>query len=239
MLINNHTNLYPGTQSLGNTKAGTETGLSPATHDNKNNALSVTLSASGASANSTAAIAVAQYEAMVQQNGTSPSPQEKKGSENGPVEAPTLSSLPSIKTFNEADVRDYEKKLANAFAVAGIDTSQTISLTTDFEGKVIVKGDHPDKERIEAMFAEDKDLRNGFVQTNQHYLFKELYRLNQEWAQKIDAGVNIDMASEWLVRSAKQATAASANGLTLTNGSFNDPFSPQNIVAKLNKAYGV
>ena len=105
MQINNHTNLYPGTQSLGFTKAGTETGLSPATHDSKNNALSVTLSASGASANSTAAIAVAQYEAMVQQNGTSPSPQEKKGTGNGPVEAATLSSLPQIKTFNEADVR--------------------------------------------------------------------------------------------------------------------------------------
>lgn len=238
MLINNHPNSFPGNYSVGSTKAMPDSGSS-SSKDSKNNTPLVTLSANAQSEQSTAAKAVTQYEAMTQQNGTTQRSQETETTEGEHVKAVTLSSTPPIKLFSEADVHDYEKKLANAFANAGIDTSHRISLSTDYEGKVIVKGDHPDKDRIEAVFAEDKDLRDGFVQTSQHYLLKEIYRLNQEWAQKVDAGVNIDLASEWLVRSAKQATAASANGLTLSNGSFDDPFSSRGLVAKLSNAYGV
>lgn len=169
---------------------------------------------------SAAAKAVRQYEEMIQQSEITQRSKAAESSDAESVEALALNSIPPIKSFNEADVRDYEKKLASAFADAGIDTSQAISLTTDYDGNVVVKGDHPDKDRIEAIFAEDKDLRNGFVLTSQHYLFKELYQLNQQWAQKIDAGVSINAASEWLVRSTKQASAASSNGLTLSNGRF-------------------
>ncbi|MTJ00084.1 MAG: hypothetical protein FH752_15835 [Marinobacter adhaerens] len=237
MLINNHPNSFPSNYSVGSTKAMPDSGSSSS--KDSNNTPLVTLSANAQSEQSTAAKAVKQYEATIQQNGTTQQSQETESKEGQPAKAVTLSSIPPVKMFNEADVRDYEKKLANAFSNAGIDTSQPISLSTDYQGKVIVKGDHPDKDRIEAMFAEDKDLRNGFVQTSQHYLLKEIYRLNQELAQKVDGGVNIDLASEWLVRSAKQATAASANGLTLRNGSFDDPFSSRALVAKLSNAYGV
>lgn len=229
----NNSSIYSNNHSLGNAKPNTNIAALSTAQNSKATTISVTLSANSQSGESSAARAVAQYEAMIQQNGITQSQDDE------PVEEMNLSSLPPIKIFTEADVRDYEKNLTKALEAAGIDTSKSISLTTDYEGKVIVKGDHPDKERIEAIFAEDKDLRNGFVQTSQHYLFKELYRLNQEWAQKVDAGVDIDAASQWLLRSAKQATAASANGLTLSQGSFNDPFTSQGVVAKISSAYGV
>ena len=226
MLINN--NLIPTqSQPLGLDTPTSEQKVNPASQNGNSHAFSVTLSEK----QSNAMRAAEQYEAIIQQHS------EIQKSEE-PVESMSLSSLPSIKFFNEADVQAYEKKLVSAFAAAGIDTSQKISLTTDFEGNVIVKGDHPDKEKIEAMFAEDTDLRNGFVQTSQHYLFKELYRLNQEWAKKVDAGVDIDLASEWLLSSAKQATAASANGLTLSDGNFSDPYASQGTVARIKSAYG-
>lgn len=226
MLITNQAGVIPASRQTQATTAR------PAPSSSATEASPVTLSAQAKTSQSAAAQAVAQFESMVQQS------QARPHSQNSTASGSTLGTIPSIKTFSEADVRDYEKKLMQTFEAAGIDTTQQISLTTDYEGKVVVQGDHPDKQKIEAMFAEDKDLRNGFVQTSQHYLFKELYRLNQEWARKVDAGIDIELASQWLVSSARQATAASANGLTLNEGRFRDPYVSQGTAAKVAGAYG-
>jgi hypothetical protein len=48
------------------------------------------------------------------------------------------------------------------FQKEGIDTSQEAVLQSDMNGKVIVAGNHPDKARIEELFANDPGLTNRF-----------------------------------------------------------------------------
>lgn len=69
--------------------------------------------------------------------------------------------------------REYEQGLAGLqsrltleFAKAGIDTSAAFQLQTDPSGRVVVAGNHPQKEKIEQMFAENPSLRDDFVKVN-------------------------------------------------------------------------
>jgi hypothetical protein len=137
----------------------------------------------------------------------------------------SLDSVSGIKIFNEADVKAYEENLMSVLSQRGIDTLQPIKFGFDYQGNVIVKNDHPDKEAIEAVFKEDMELRNGMVQTSQHYLFKELYALHQQWAQKIESGMSEEAAGNWLINVVQQAVnKSSSEGVTLTAEGFQDPF---------------
>lgn len=180
----------------------------------------VSLSANATDNTSAQARAVAKYEDMTRVYSTVVAPEEEEEATTGT----TLNGLQPIKLFNADDVAEYEEKLANAFAKAGVDTSQDIDLAIDYEGNVYVKNDHPDKEKIEQIFKEDRDLQQGLIQTETFYLFKELYRLTQEWAQKIDSGMSEEMAGQWLLRSSKQAQKVSGEGLTFREGGMVDPF---------------
>lgn len=153
----------------------------------------------------------------------------------GPVR---LDDLSSIKFFNEADVKAYEENLMSVLSQRGIDTSQPIQFGFDYQGNVVVKNDHPDKDAIEAVFKEDMDLRNGMVQTSQHYLFKELYALHQQWAQKIESGMSEEAAGNWLIGVVQQAVSkSSSEGLTLTADGFQDPFAQSSNTSLAMKAY--
>jgi hypothetical protein len=57
-----------------------------------------------------------------------------------------------------------EAKLDKLFAQQGIDTSQEIRLQVGADGQVVVTNDHPQREQIQQMFADDPQLRNDFVQ---------------------------------------------------------------------------
>lgn len=48
------------------------------------------------------------------------------------------------------------------FLENGVSLSPPVELTTDGEGAVRVKGDHPDKEKIEQLFEDNPDLANDF-----------------------------------------------------------------------------
>lgn len=122
-------------------------------------------------------------------------------------------------------------------ASRGIDTSQRMDLATDFEGKVIVNNDHPDKEAIEATFREEKELRNGFVQTSNFYLFREIYALHQQWANKIDNGVSEEVANVWLVGTVQNAVSKSSQGITFEGGDSRDPFSNDRAASAVMQAY--
>lgn len=63
--------------------------------------------------------------------------------------------------LGEAKAR-YQDRLRSALSEAGIDTSVPLRLQLDTAGRVVVAGDHPDKARIEAIFAEDGQLANVF-----------------------------------------------------------------------------
>ena len=56
----------------------------------------------------------------------------------------------------------YRDRLMHALSAHGIDPSQPFRLTSDTQGQVRVVGDPPDKERIEAIFAEDQALTQAF-----------------------------------------------------------------------------
>lgn len=197
--------------------------------------IQVSLSQSAQDPNSSAARAVDQYEQMAQQYG-------RQADGVQPAKEVDIRDLEPVKLFTEADVQAYEKTLSNKLAAAGVDTSIPIKFGFDFEGNVIVKNDHPDKDKIEAVFKDDQDLRNGMVQTSNHYLFKELYRLNQEWAAKIESGVSEEAAANWLLDSAKKATAKAAEGVTFQSGKTVDPFGNRGggeLTSSMKQAYGV
>ena len=87
---------------------------------------------------------------------------------------------------------DLQGVLGNKFRTAGIDTSKPIDLETDSHGNVRVANDHPDKEKIEQIFADDPALANDFrgVQSLQslvsaaekHLEFIEAYAADPEGA---------------------------------------------------------
>jgi len=63
--------------------------------------------------------------------------------------------------LGEAKTR-YQDRLRSALSEKGIDTSVPMRLQVDTAGRVVLAGDHPDKARIEAIFAEDDQLANAF-----------------------------------------------------------------------------
>jgi len=63
--------------------------------------------------------------------------------------------------LGEAKVR-YQNRLISALSAAGIDTSAPLKLEVDTAGRIVVAGAHPDKARIEALFAEDGQLAGAF-----------------------------------------------------------------------------
>lgn len=178
-----------------------------------------------------------QYNAMVndviaQQAASAPSSEtEEAASVNSRQE------LGSIKLFDQADVENYHEQLLEKLSSLGVDTSQPIDFGFDYEGKVVVKNDHPDKATIEAAFSEDMELRNGMVQTSTFYLFQELFALNEQWAEKLEAGISEEIAGQWLVNAAKSATNKSSQGLRFEGGATQDPFASSPSRGLASKAY--
>jgi len=158
---------------------------------------------------------------------------------NNEVQSPiSIHDLPPIMLFNQDDVDAYDKHLMDTLASHGIDTSQPIDFKFSYDGRVTVKNDHPNKEAIEAVFAEDMDLRNGLVQTSNFYMFQELFNLNQQWADKLASGISEDVAGQWLVNAAKSATAKNAQGISYAGGSSQDPFANSSSTSLASRAYG-
>ena len=81
---------------------------------------------------------------------------------------------------NSAAFRD---ELSNRFRDAGIDTSQPVDLVVDSRGNVRTAGDHPDKDRIEALFAEDAELANEFRQLSATAELKKAVEEHLEFAR--------------------------------------------------------
>lgn len=173
-------------------------------------------------------------DAIIEQQSSADASSKSTAVENAPI---LLSDLPPLKLFNQADVKAYEKQLMSELASRGIDTSQRIDLGIDYQGNVIVKNDHPDKEAIEATFQEDMDLRNGLVQTSNFYLFREIFALHQQWANRVDSGVSEKVANVWLIDAVGGAVSKSSQGLTFEDGVSQDPFASDKTASLAMKAY--
>lgn len=124
--------------------------------------------------------------------------------------------LAPLSLPTKADVESFEKLFEQELAKAGVDTSQPIKLVSNGEGGVLVTNNHPDKDKIEAMFNDNPDLQQGFVKTEIYTTLQKIYELHQQWMQKIESGMDEEAAGQWLVNASKAAVANSE--ITINNG---------------------
>ena len=73
-----------------------------------------------------------------------------------------ISPVLELKAQNEILQKHLTSALATKLEEAGIDVSQSITLTRDADGTVTVVGDCEDKDAIEAIFAEESSLTEAF-----------------------------------------------------------------------------
>jgi hypothetical protein len=78
------------------------------------------------------------------------------------IEADGVISLDEMRDFFREKSAAFESEVRRRLNAIGVDATQTLDLTTDRKGNVRVEGDNPDKEKIEAMFADDPELANDF-----------------------------------------------------------------------------
>ncbi len=65
---------------------------------------------------------------------------------------PLQSALETLRTDFQAKLTQFREQLGNIFSDAGITGLNQLDLTTDADGNVVVANDHPQKDRIEALF---------------------------------------------------------------------------------------
>lgn len=128
-----------------------------------------------------------------------------------------LLDIGELRLPGKADLLLFERDFNNALAKAGVDTSIEIELETDYQGKVQVSNDHPDKEKIEQLFEDDADLQQQFVKAQMFQSFEKLAALHKQWQQRIESGESEETANLWLVQ-ASQALVANDSSVTFQEG---------------------
>lgn len=131
--------------------------------------------------------------------------------------AAELFELAPLSLPTKADFDAFEKDFTRELEKAGVDTRIEIKLRANGEGKIEVTNDHPDKDKIEAMFAQDSDLQQGFIKADTYQTLEKLHALHQQWQQKIAAGASEESANLWLVQAAKTMVADNT-GMTYQDG---------------------
>jgi len=122
-------------------------------------------------------------------------------------EAQSLLDMAPLSLPTKADVKAFEDLLNKKLDKAGVDTSIPLKLTINPDGTVQANNDHPDKDKIEALFKENPDLQQGYVKTETYFTMQNIYQLHQQWQQKIEGGMSEEAAGNWLVNSSKGAVA--------------------------------
>ncbi len=134
--------------------------------------------------------------------------------------------LPELTLPTQADVDLFQQDFRRAMTKAGIDWSGKIDLTINGEGKVLVKGDHPDKYRIEALFEKDSELQQGFVKTEMVHTFRKIQQLHQQREQMLNNGASEEVANQWLVDQMMRITAQPST-VKMVDGRVTPPDSQQ------------
>ncbi|MFP5500968.1 MAG: hypothetical protein ACLGIN_00675 [Candidatus Sericytochromatia bacterium] len=74
-------------------------------------------------------------------------------------------TMTDMKAARDEALAFVKSRLTTRLSEAGVDTRQPFELGIGYDGQVYVRGDHPDKARIEAIFKEDPVLRNELAKT--------------------------------------------------------------------------
>ncbi len=144
-------------------------------------------------------------------------------------ETKSLLDMAPLSLPTKADVKAFEHLLNEELAKAGIDTSIPMKLNIATDGTVQVNSDHPDKDKIEALFKENSDLQQGYVKTETYFTMQNIYQLHQQWQQKIEGGMSDEAAGNWLVNSSKGAVNNAQ--VNLQNGKVSGPPQGNNVYA--------
>lgn len=113
------------------------------------------------------------------------------------IEADGVITLDEMRGFFREKSADFQSELRNRLNAMGVDATKTLDLTSDREGKVRVVGDHPDKEKIEAMFAEDPELSNDFRQVSSTGSFIKACEAHVEFAADYAKDPKAAVAKHW------------------------------------------
>lgn len=81
--------------------------------------------------------------------------------------APPLSSAQEVREETAALADELHKRLVRA----GVDTDVPVTLDVAKDGSIVVRGDHPDKAKIERLFADDPDFANQYRKVSQDNAF--------------------------------------------------------------------
>lgn len=130
-----------------------------------------------------------------------------------------------IEFPTKADIGLFGEQFSKALAKAGISSEGEIELHSDPDGTVRVTNDHPDKDRIEKLFADDESLRNQYIRADTAQLMQTIHQLHQQWQQHIDSGADEEAAGIWLVQ-AVQAAVSDNEGITVKDGAVVDESTP-------------
>lgn len=146
---------------------------------------------------------------------------EQSTQETTTNEAPSLLEMAPLSLPTKADVTAFEQLLNDELTKAGVDTSIAMKLSINSDGSVQVDNDHPDKDKIEALFKENSDLLQGYVKTENYFTLQNLYQLHQQWQQKLEGGTNEQAAGDWLVNASKSRVANAQ--INVQNGKVSGP----------------
>ncbi len=108
-------------------------------------------------------------------------------------ENPGAISIEEIERHGKEQLLAFHKKMQRVFREAGIDTSIPIELDNEYgSGNVIVKNNHPDKEKIESIFKDNFEFRQDQIRIDsvlsmaargkEAALFDQAYKLNPQQA---------------------------------------------------------
>jgi hypothetical protein len=152
--------------------------------------------------------------------------------------AADLFELGPLSLPTKADIKLFEKNFTRALDKAGVDTTIEIDLRANSEGKIEVSNDHPDKDKIEAMFANDSKLQQDFVRAEIYQGFQKLHALHQQWQQKVDNGASEEAANLWLMQATKSMLSVNT-GMKYQDGKIVNPSNakqsndPMQVIANL------
>jgi hypothetical protein len=113
--------------------------------------------------------------------------------------------LTPLELPSKKDLEAFEDLFTKELAKAGIDNSIPIKLKSNSEGGVQVTNDHPDKEKIEALFEGNRGLQQGFVKAETYTTLQKIYQLHQQWMQNVESGMSEESAGNWLVNASNNA----------------------------------
>ncbi len=110
------------------------------------------------------------------------------------IEIPTRESL-------DRDVASFAEKVRQIFQQAGIHVPPNPVIGNDFQGKVQVENDHPEREKIEQLFRDNPELQKEFTRISAQSSLLRAAESYGQYSGKYDSLKNNSAAQRALVES--------------------------------------